>query len=542
MFKFRRSGLLVIVVAAALAAPLLAQTVPLDALMRGGRIHFEGQRFERAREQFRKALDQYGATADNVAMAQIYMWLGLSEAQLKNFGAASEDFITAMEKDTMTASRIRANEVWQYHASLSLLTSTRENYFASSYEPALRYALGAVKIDPSKPSVYSLIANIYSQLGRFEDMRSTANDMLKLDAKSAEAFGLLGLYFLQKPDSLWPTAAARLARWDSSAYYYDQAVLIYTDRFAKAKTDLGQIVKQSDPVKLDALAWQLIERSRIGQAELKAYIETDMKAAKQVVEIAGVAARLHAAATFINSANSRAGSAMLSASAQAGDSSMERFRAKAETYFNKAVEYDSSDYTSLFDLGIALYQGKRDLDAERALELVTIGASVRLAEFPADWQDSLVALLAGDARKAGYVELTGPLAAAVDSIAYSLRKRGMGYTWFYFPDNRDKTGAPAPADRATMFVSIERPKLLEQAYLWLGSSQTGIATTLGEASKKDEARAKYLEAVENLWMAIKLDPQNADAYQNLGICYRELKENQKALDAFQKADKIRKGK
>ena len=542
MFKFRRSSLLVIVVAAALAAPLIAQTVPLDALMRGGRIHFEGQRFERAREQFQKALDQYGATADNVGLAQIHMWLGLTEAQLKNFGAASEHLIIAMDKDTMTATRIRANEVWQYHASLALLTSTRENYFAGSYEPALRYALGAVKIDPSKSSVYSLIANIYSQLGRYEDMRSTASDMLKLDAKSAEAYGLLGLYFLQKPDSLWPTPAARLARWDSSAYYYDQAVLVYSDRFAKAKTDLGQIMKLTDPVKIDELAWNLIKRSRVGQAELKSYIETDMKAGKQLVEIAGVAARLQAAATFINSANSRAGSAMLSASAQAGDSSMERFRVKAETYFNRAVEYDSSDYTSLFDLGIALYQGKRDLDAERALELVTVGASVPLTELPAAWQDSLVALITGDVQKAGHAQLTGSLAAAVDSIAYSLRKRGIGYSWFYFLDNQDKAGAPAPADRATMFVSIERPELLEQAYLWLGSSQTGIATTLNEAKKADEAKVEYEHAVENLKMAIKLDPRSADAYQNLGICYRELKENQKALDAFQMADKIRKGK
>ena len=38
--------------------------IPLDGLMRGGRIHYEGRRYDRAKEQFTKALTQYGATAD----------------------------------------------------------------------------------------------------------------------------------------------------------------------------------------------------------------------------------------------------------------------------------------------------------------------------------------------------------------------------------------------------------------------------------------------------------------------------------------------
>jgi len=543
MLKFRPAGLLMAVLLLACSRPLVAQTVPFDALLRGGRIHYDGQRFERAREQFQKALDQYGATIDNVALAQVHTWLGLSEAQLKNYPAASDHFVIALEKDSAVGARIRANEQWQYHASAALLSTTRDSYFAGSYEPALRYALAAVKVDPSKTAVYSLVANIYSQLGRFEEMRRTADDLLKLDARSAEAYGLLGLYFLQKPDSLWPDKAARDARWDSAAAYSDLAIAVYTERFAKARTDLAALLKLADSTKVDVHVWQLINLSRgvNSQVALKTYIEGTLKAQKQLVDIAGVAGRLHAAANNLNTANARAGSAMLQAAAQTADSMSERFRRKAEAYFGRAVAYDSGDFTAMFDLGIALYQGKNDSGAERSLSQVTRGSCFQLSELPPALQDSLVGLITADARKTGSLELTGSLAAAVDSCASALGKRGIGYTWFYFVDQKDRTDAPTPADRAAMFVSAQQPELLEQAFLWLGSSQTGMGTTLTTTPQNDAARAKYRQAVDNLVMATKLNPNSADAYQNLGICYRELGDKQKALTAFEKADKIRKG-
>jgi tetratricopeptide (TPR) repeat protein len=540
MLKFRPAGLFL--TAAVLVVPLFAQTVPLDALLRGGRIHYEGQRFERAREQFQKALDQYGATADNVAFAQIQTWLGLCEAQLRNYAPAAEHFVLAQDRDTATAGRIRANEQWQYHAGVALLNTTRDNYFAQSYEPALRFARVALRVDPTKSAIYSLIANIYSQLGRYEEMRATALDLLKLDARSAEAFGLLGLYFLQKPDSLWPDKTLRQARWDSAAANYDQAIAMYVERYDRARSDYGQMMKLTDSVRLDAQVGQLISRSRAGQEVLRSYIEQDLKAGRQLGDIAGIASRLHVSANNLNVTNSRAGSAMLTAAAQAAESTAERFRTKAETYFSRAVQYDSTDLTALFDLGIAYYQGRNDSAAEQALRLVAEGSRVGLGLFPAAVQDSLVGRIADTLRPAGSLQLDGPLAAAVDSIAPGLGGRGTGFTWFYFPALRDRTGPVLPDDRAAMFVSSQQPQLLEQALLWLGSSQTGLGTALTTDPQNDGARARYRQAIENLLLAAQLNPKSADAYQNLGICYRELGDKQKALAAFEKADKIRKGK
>ena len=542
MLSSRTSRLTILLLIASLALPAAAQQVPLDALMRGGRIHYEGQRYDRAKEQFTKALTQYGATADNVALSQMEFWLGLCEEQLHNHAAAADHFLTAMEKDSTLAAKIRANEQWQFLSWTALISATRDSYDAGTFDAALKYALGALKVDPSKSQTYALVANIYSALGRYDEMRAIAGDLLKLDAGAPEAYGLLGLYFLQKPDSLWPSSEAKIVRWDSAGYYYDEAIKSYEKRFADAQTALAKQLKLNDPTRLHEVVWNLIEKSRLqDQAELKRYIETDLHAAGQLVEVAQTAGKLFFAANNLNVASSRAGTAMLRAAAETRADTSEGFRAKAEALFGRAVEYDSSDFVSLFNLGITQYQGKEDSLAGISLQTVIDGAVVAVGALPQPWLDSVLSLVTPAAAEMGHTQITGLLAARVDSVLIAKGRKSAGYDWLYFPDLRTKklTGPATTADTAGMFLSLEIPQLVEQAYLWLGSSQTGLATAMSDAGKKDAAKACYQRAIVNLLVATKLEPNNADAFQNLGICYRETDQKDKALQAFQTAGKLR---
>ncbi len=543
MPSFRRPSLAIILLTAMLFVPLAAQQIPFDALMRGGRIHYEGQRYDRAKEQFTKALDQYGATADNTALGQIELWLGLSEGQLRNHAAAADHFVTAMEKDTTLDAKVRANEQWQYLAWTALISATRDNYNADANDAALRYALAALKVDPSKSQTYAMVANIYSALGRYDDMRAVAGDLLKLDAGAPEALSLLGLYFLQKPDSLWPTKEAKAVRWDSAGYYYDEAIVAYEKRYASAKADLAKQLKLTDSVRLNQVVAQLVEKNRLqDQSELKRYIEIDLNAAKQLAEIAQTANKLNYAASNLNLASSRAGSAMLLAAAESRADTSERFRAKAETLFARAVEYDSSDFASLFNLGITQYQGKKDSLAEKSLQAVIDGAVVPVGMLPQPWLDSVLKLVTPTAAETGYTQVTGLLAAKVDSILVTNGRKSVGYGWLYFPDlkTRKLTGPATVADTAGMFLSLALPHLMEQAYLWLGSSQTGLATALSDAGKKDAAKAGYERAIVNLLIATKLDPNNSDAFQNIAICYSVTGNSGKSLEALKTAEKLKK--
>jgi tetratricopeptide (TPR) repeat protein len=543
MPSFRKSSLTTILLAATLFAPLAAQQIPLDALLRGGRIHYDGQRYDRAKEQFAKALELYGASADGASLGQIEFWLGLCEEQLHNHAVAADHFLSAMDKDTALAVKIRANEQWQYLSWTALISATRESYNAGANDSALSYALGALKVDPSKSQTYALVANIYSALGRYDEMRATAEDLLKLDAGAPEGLSLLGLYFLQKTDSLWPSAEARSARWDSSGYYYDGAIASYEKRFAAAETDLAQQLKLTDPNRLNQVVARLVDKSRLqDQSELKRYIETDLNAARQLAEVAQTASRLYYAANNLNVANSRAGTAMLRAAAETRKDTSERFRAKAEALFGRAVEYDSTDFVSLFNLGITQYQGKKDSLAEMSLRAVIDGAVVPVATLPQPWLDSVLALVTPAVVQNGFTQVTGLLAGRIDSVLAAAGRKGAGFSWLYFPDlrTRELAGAATVADTSRMFLSREMPQLMKQAYLWLGSSQTGLAKTLSDAGRKDAAKKSYERAIANLLIATKLDPSSPDAFQNLGICYREINQKDKALKAFEAAERLRK--
>jgi len=556
MLYFRRSSLAMIVLTAMLFAPLDAQQkTPYDALMRGGRIHYDGQRYERAKEQFSQALTDYGATADNSRLGQTELWIGLCDEQLASRADASarsgyhtsaaEHFVTAMEKDTTLGAKISANEQWQHLAWTALISATRESYNTGANDAALRYALAALEVDPSKSQTYALVANIYSALGRYDEMRAVAGDLLKLDAGAPEALSLLGLYFLERPDSLWPSREAVAVRWDSAGYYYDAAIASYEKRFEAARTDLAKQLRLTDPVQLNQVVARLVEKSRLqDQSNLKHYIETDLKASTPQLlgEYAQLAGRLFYAANNLNVASSRAGTAMLRAATETKKDTSERFRARAEALFSRAVEYDSSDFTSLFNLGITQYQGRKDSLAEVSLQTVIDGAVVPVGTLPQPWLDEIVALITPAVAEVGYLQLTGKLAERVDSILTTQGRKNVGFSWFYFPDlkTRKLTGPATVADTAGMFLSLEMPQLIEQAYLWLGSSQTGLATALADAGNKDAAKKSYERAIVNLLIAIQLDPNNSDAFQNLGICYRETGQNDKALKAFQSADRIRK--
>jgi len=546
MPSFRKPSLTIILLAAMLVLPAAAQQVPmvpLDALMRGGRIHYDGQRYDRAKEQFTKALDQYGATTDNVTLGQIELWLGLSEEQLHHDTAAANHFVSALEKDTTLVAKIRVNEQWQYLTWTALISATRESYNALANDAALRYALAALKVDPSKSQTYALVANIYSALLRYDDMRATADDLLKLDAGAPEALSLLGLYFLQKPDSLWPSKEARAVRWDSAGYYYDEAITAYEKRYASAKADLAKQLKLTDSVRVNQVVGQLVEKSRLmDQSELKRYIEDSLKTAK-LAEIAQTAGRLFYAANNLNVASSRAGTAMLRAAAETKDTTSARFTVRAEALFARAVEYDSSDFASLFNLGITQYQGKKDSLAERSLQAVIDGTVVPVGLLPQIWLDSVLVLVTPAAAESGYTQLPEKLTAKIDSLLAASGRKYAGLGWLYFPDlkTRKLTGPATVADTAGMFLNSEAPRLMEQAFLWLGSSQTGLATTLSDAIKKDAAKAGYQRAIVNLLVATKLDPNNSDAFQNLGICYRspEINQKDKALNAFETSKKLR---
>lgn len=542
MLTSRSARLTALAAIACLIAVAAAQTVPLDALLRGGRIHYQGGRYDRALEQFEKARAQYGPTADNGVRAEMELWIALCHAQLKIHDSAAVGFVKAIGLDSAVAGKIRRDESWLYFAGTSLLHAARGRYETADYDAAVTYARTALALDPTKPQIYSLVAGAFSAQEKYDEMLATARSMLSLDTSSAEAYGLIGLYFLQKPDSLWADPALRRARWDSTLFYYRRALDIYSRRAADAIGSLGTALKLTDKVQLAAIADSLVAKSRAADpAVLDRYIEQGLKASRQRGELAAIASRLFFAYSNLNITGSRAGSAMLRASTETKGDTAERYRVLAESLFTEALSWNPTDFNTLFNLGIARYQARQDSLAADAFERVVAGAVAPLSLLPGV-QNSLLALVTPANLADGYVQLPVALAGTVDSVLSAQGRDAGGFGWLYFPELKDRKDftAAGPEDAAAMFVSIETPPQLENIYLLLGVSQTGHGLALLEAKRDVEGRAVLEKAIVNLLMVTRLNPTNAESWQNLVHCYRETGQKQRALDAYAKYEQLSK--
>lgn len=513
-----------------------AQTVPLDALLRGGRIHYQGGRYERAREQFQKALEQHSASADPVVLAEINLWLGLCDAQSHAFGQAAAHFLRAIELDTTLPGRIRRDESQLYHVGTSLLRTAQHGYETGRYDSAVLFANAALRIDPSKPQIYSLIANAYSAEQRYDEMFSTARRMLLLDTASAEAYNLIGLYFSQKPDSMWVTSELRSTRWDSSLLYYRKALSIYETQLAAARKSLEQTLRTSDHGRLAAIEETLYRYSRNpDQNRLRRYVETALGSTQQqVAQLAAIASRLYYARSRINITCSRAGSAMLRASYEVSGDKADSFRLRAETLFNRAIEHDRADHNSLLNLGIALYSRRQDSAAAAVFEQVVQGFVVPLSMVPPPWRETLLSKIDVAAASVGYAQLAEQYVSITDSILEAIGYPGLGYEWLHCPELRNRTGStePSTSDTGLVLLSTEPPAQIENTYLLLGVSQTGFGLTLLEAQRTEAASSYFSRAIANLLTVTKFNPRNAEAYQNLIHCYRETGQRTKAEDAY----------
>lgn len=538
--RYLRALATTLAASAALATLVNAQAIPLDALMRGGRIHYDGGRYERAVEQFTRALEEYGDKADAGQLADIHRWLGLSKSQLREFSAAADHFIQAIGADSTITEILRTSEQEQYWSWTALINSARANYNSGDYETSLGAAIAASMISPDKSGAYSLIANSYSALERYEEMLSTARSMLELDAQSPEAFSLIGLYFLQQPDNQWPEGM-RLARWDSCAVYYRQAIGIYQSRYDEAVEVLGEKLSLQDSVRLSRIARDLVILSRATNQEgLRRYIEQDLDAADLVSEIAQVASRLFYSANNLNVSASRAGSAMLRAASELEGEKATSFRDQAARWFEDAVSFDANDYAALFNLGIVQYQAQQDSEALATFQRVAEGTVVPLPRLPDRWRLELCQMITAAAAAVGHMVLSEPTQGTIDSVLADLGHAGGGFRWLYFPELRkrsDFTGATA-ADAGGMTLSSQSPPALENVHLLVGASRTGLGMARRDAGRLEEARALFEQAIADLLAVTRLNPANAEAYRYLVDCYRETQRNQQAEEAYKTYKKL----
>ncbi len=166
----------------------------------GGNIHLQEGRFDRAIQQYKKALEKYPNNSD------LYVGIAVANFMKKNF---KEAIINLEKADNMNEKGIEG-DVKQYEGLLNTKYLKWQIYYngAVAYskedpEEAIDLAKKTLDVeDPTKVSQsYNLLANIMLNTGKKEEAKSYLVKAIESDKKNVEAYMSLGHYYLREKDT-----------------------------------------------------------------------------------------------------------------------------------------------------------------------------------------------------------------------------------------------------------------------------------------------------------------------------------------------------
>ncbi|MEJ2568701.1 MAG: tetratricopeptide repeat protein, partial [candidate division WOR-3 bacterium] len=166
----------------------------------GGNIHLQEGRFDRAIEQYRKALEKYPKDSD------LYVAIGAAQFMKKNFKEA----VSNLEKAESMNPEALDGDVNQYEGLLNTRYLKWQIYYNGAVEYAKENPEKAIELakksldvkDPKKVSQsYNLLANIMLNMGKVEEAEGFLAKAIEADKDNVEAYMTLGHYYLSKREA-----------------------------------------------------------------------------------------------------------------------------------------------------------------------------------------------------------------------------------------------------------------------------------------------------------------------------------------------------
>ena len=166
----------------------------------GGNIHLQEGRFDRAIEQYRKALEKYPKDSD------LYVAIGAAQFMKKNFKEA----VSNLEKAESMNPEALDGDVNQYEGLLNtrylkwqIYYNGAVEYSKENPEKAIELAKKSLDVkDPKKVSQsYNLLANIMLNMGKVEEAEGFLAKAIEADKDNVEAYMTLGHYYLSKREA-----------------------------------------------------------------------------------------------------------------------------------------------------------------------------------------------------------------------------------------------------------------------------------------------------------------------------------------------------
>jgi tetratricopeptide (TPR) repeat protein len=497
---------LVVLLLIILVIPLVAQQVPLDARLRGGRIHFQGGRYEKALEQFDLGLRDFPTSAE------ARFWKAIVLEKLGRYVDAAANFDTTYKNAPEWLEKTVKDPIFQFSAWNAFLKAGQAMEQNGQYSDAVIFYRRTTVIDPKNPQGFLLLSSVYSALDSFVEVRKMADALIALNPNNQQANILLGMYFFKQAD------------WDSSLIYYDKAIAAFTQDWDAVKNLISKELKL-DTVQASLVAAKLIKYRN--ERKLETYISDSLKANSKYMTIAKLTDQLSIDEAELNICNLRSGiSALQKVNSVVQDSLQKKYLNIAIDYFYKALHFNPNDFDARYNLGMTYYRAGSDIKAESTFQELVQLSFISLNTVSEKLSQNLIGLIIKDNLSIGYIEVKEPLLEEVEKELTNRVTFTTGYWYVYFWTFKKSDVLPTEADANKIYLCSLASVAVENLWLLLGATQVILK--------------KYDDAITSFNTVIALNPQNFDAYQNLAVCYREKGDLKKSYEYYQEWDKLKK--
>ncbi len=472
---------------------LFAQ-VPFTARMNGGKIHYREGRYERAKEQFEFAVKERPNSAE------AHIWLGLALFQLGDGLNAATHFLTACQLDSSSILQIKKEEDKKLAVWSALSQKTQKLILENDFENALPYAEMSIKIDETRPLGYTLLAQIYSQLNKLQELSRLGKKLVSEDSLSPQGYNILGIYFFSAND------------WDSAAIAYQKAGKLYEDKITEYKENLKKEIKRTDA---ESVIERLVQYQKEKEVEkFRSYVEDSLRLKPKLSYLARLTLELYNTILEKNFAYFRTGSSYLQRSSALPESIKVRYLLKAESAFTFVLRDNPNDLDAKYNLGFVKYSlGKERVEEAAILFQDLLATGISLGQLPEKIREEIASWLKTET---GKTNLPLPV-----EIAAQIKEGNFTHIYLF--------------DTLNPFLSPFAPKTMENLYLLLGASYVRIADLR-------KAKENYDKAITAFHRIIDINPENTDAYQNLVVAYREKGDKKMAEKMYLKMEEIKKKK
>ncbi|MBS4016094.1 MAG: tetratricopeptide repeat protein [Candidatus Latescibacteria bacterium] len=485
---------------------LFAQTLPLDARLRGGRIHFQGGRYEKALEQFESAL------ADFPASTEARFWKAMSLEKMGKYIEAAAHFDTAYTEDAEWIEKTQKDRMYQYSAWNAMVRAGQTLDQDGNYADAITYLKWSTQVFPTSPQGYLLLSQIYSSLDSLEKIREIAMSLYEIDSTNQQVNILLGMFFFRKED------------WDSSLMYYDKSIAAFAEDWELASATVGNELKLTAE-QVPSAVHKLLEKREAKQ--LESYVSDSLKAKGKLTTITRLTDQLYTDKVELNILNFRAGvSALQKANSFKAESLQQKYLKSASDYFYEALRFNERDFDSKYNLGLVYYRSGADLKAESTFTALIDMSLLPIAVLSEALSDELMSLITVDNLNGSYFEIITPVIVMIEQETAGKDMFTTGYWYLYYHNFRKSKTLPSPEDKVKIYLSGLGIESIENLYLLLGATQTNLK--------------KYDDAIASFNNVLLLNPKNQDAYRNLAVCYREKGDQKKAYEVLQEGEKMKK--